>query len=197
MNLRNQLKSSSAQSHARLDRELSDFGPFTDPTRYRIFLNLMLKLHQRCGSSLAYVESEIELPSRNRSLEDLIRSDLLTLVHDESEARDLRDDPRSGASTKSAETMWGEAYVMEGSAMGGKMMYRQAESLLPQEFGRDYLRQLSFDAGKRWKAFVVALESETSGLDNGQVIAAAQNLFDDAYSIFQTLKSSDSIESSS
>lgn len=195
MNLRDQLKSSTAQSHDRLDRELRNFDPFVDQRHYRIFLMLMLNLHQRCSDSIAYVESQVDLPARKISLEELIRSDLQSLNHSGSIAN-CDSQPRQsqgnldGASHKSAESMWGEAYVMEGSAMGGEMMFRQAESALPVGLGRSYLRQLSLDAGERWRAFVLALKSiEASGLDADKVVIAAGNMFDDAYSIFLTLKS--------
>ena len=62
------------------------------------------------------------------------------------------------------------------------MIFCQAESFLPSEYGREYLRQLSIYAGERWKVFFTALKStETQGLDNSEVLNAAKNVFEDAY----------------
>lgn len=200
MNLRDQLKASTAQSHARLDRELRAWDPFKDRAHYRVFLMLMLNLHQRCSNSLHYVESELGLPARQHCIKTLILTDLETLGHNRqaSDSTFTTVDLGDSASPKSAETMLGEAYVLEGSAMGAKIMFRQAELSLPKESGSDYLRQLSHDAGERWKAFVRGLKAiEARGLETEKVVSAAGKVFDDAYSIFQALKSSDVLQPSS
>ena len=187
MNLRDQLKTSTMKSHSRLDRELRAFDPFHDPQRYQIFLLLMLNLHQRCGDSVAYAESQARLPPRDVSIRNLIISDLQTIGHRRPVSQDDLLSARS-VDPKSPETMWGEAYVMEGSAIGGRMMFRQAEKSLPAEYGRAYLRQLSSDAGERWSVFVKILNSvETRGMDADRIVAAAAEVFDHAYATFRNL----------
>lgn len=190
MQLRDHLKTATAESHSRLDNALRNFDPFGHSQRYQTFLSLMLQLHIRCRESLDYVEVEARIPSRDVPLEELISSDLQTLGVSELPAECTRA-ADSERLSKTPESMWGEAYVMEGSAMGGKMMFRQAELSLPIEYGREYLRQLSIDAGDRWKVFVTALKStETRSLDNDEVVTAAKNVFEDAYLMFNELKKS-------
>lgn len=51
---------------------------------------------------------------------------------------------------------WGVAYVIEGSRLGGQMLYRRlAESLAPHPL--DYLRGAGSQTGARWRDFLEAL----------------------------------------
>lgn len=199
--LREDLRTHTRQSHMDLDATMGSIRPFESAERYRCYLTGMRRLYEICEGSLAWVNQNEELPQRELELLDAIDRDLESLPNtlqptpDAGSAQSL---PTAGSISENAShpdlatenspaVMWGEAYVMEGSAMGGKFMYITAQEALPPSFGRNYLKQLSEDAKTRWRPFVAALEShEFSDADREQAIEAAREVFRKASRIFET-----------
>lgn len=67
-------------------------------------------------------------------------------------------DPKSSAITDPTAFGWGVAYVIEGSQLGGQVLFRRlAESLSPHPLG--YLQGAGRDTGARWKAFLAELKA--------------------------------------
>lgn len=57
----------------------------------------------------------------------------------------------------------GALYTVQGSTLGGKLIYRQLETLLPSEFGRSFFKGVPDDA-RNWQALCMALEKRPDDL---------------------------------
>ena len=183
MNLRTRLKQETSAAHTRVDDLIRELKPFSRQRGYRAYLLGMLQLHEYCRHSLEWVQSNSALERRDVDLEQLIRNDLLTVggVDFPGVAR------QNSIDSKTAAEAWGEAYVMEGSAVGGSYMYREADRVLATSIGKTYLAQLSKDAGSRWKMFVQALNFDCDELDQERAVASAKHVFDQAFRIYSGL----------
>ena len=78
----------------------------------------------------------------------------------------------------SAAYRWGVCYVIEGSQLGGKVLYgRLAERLAPHPLR--YLRGADAGPGPRWRAFMLALKAEvTTPEEVADACAGACDAFD-------------------
>ena len=88
------------------------------------------------------------------------------------------------------EHAFGCLYVMEGSTLGGKMIYKMVKETL----GIDHNKGVSFfygygpDTGNKWKNFQQSLESvsSTNSKADSQMIEAANNTFDKLKNWFES-----------
>ena len=85
---------------------------------------------------------------------------------------------------------WAQAYVMEGSAVGGSFMIRSARKKLDTDIGIAFLSQLAEDAKHRWPVFVKALTE--SNIDGDQAVLAARRVFDFAWEVFTPIDTASS-----
>jgi len=70
----------------------------------------------------------------------------------------------------------GALYTVQGSTLGGKILYRQLDSLLSDDCGREFFKGSS-DDGRHWQALCAALE--TKPRDIAQMEAGALAAFHD------------------
>ncbi len=88
--------------------------------------------------------------------------------------------------TPNRSSLLGSLYVIEGSNMGARMLYRDALALgLGSRYGASHLSLQSVDK-TRWPDFLALLEQ--SDIDISVAIASANNLFSIAYKAFAGLK---------
>ncbi|EKU82928.1 biliverdin-producing heme oxygenase [Massilia timonae] len=86
--------------------------------------------------------------------------------------------PHAWPQDASAAYRWGVAYVIEGSQLGGKVLYgKLAEPLGPHPLR--YLRGADEGPGPRWRAFMLALKENVKSPDEiGDACAGACAAFD-------------------
>jgi len=80
--------------------------------------------------------------------------------------------------TASAAYRWGVAYVVEGSQLGGAVLYKRlAARLAPHPL--DYLKPGADGPGPRWRAFMAALSAQVRSTDEiAEACAGARAAFD-------------------
>ena len=180
--LRARLREETRSSHRRLDGLMEERPPLAKSENYAWYLNGMLHLYTECESSLQICEREIGLPARAEPLSNLIRRDLAALdvaAAINSRGENSKDQPLDSLSPSEH---WGRAYVLEGSAMGGRMMARMAAERLGPPASHQFLKQLSDDAKMRWPLFVKAINQ--LDLDQASAIKSARSVFSLAYDFF-------------
>jgi heme oxygenase (biliverdin-IX-beta and delta-forming) len=86
--------------------------------------------------------------------------------------------PHAWPQDASAAYRWGVAYVIEGSQLGGKVLYgKLSERLAPHPLR--YLRGADEGPGPRWRAFMLALKEHVKSPDEiGDACAGACAAFD-------------------
>lgn len=166
--LRSALRARTASSHQELDQAVGHFG---DLASYGAFAISSFRFREGVEAALADAPPGWEVDP----LAPVIARDLADL--------DL-DVPASApapAIRTPAERL-GVAYVLEGSAVGARLLVREAQKLgLSDSFGA---RHLALQAGDhdRWRRFLAELETTTASHD--EVIAAAEATFRFALSIY-------------
>jgi len=182
LNLRMRLREETKASHRRLDNLMEQRPPLASRENYAWYLNGMLRLYTECDSSVQVCQRATDLPPRAVPLTTLIRSDLAALqivTAFEDSGMELK--VHSHESFSKAQD-WGRAYVLEGSAMGGKMMAKTASQRMGAPATHYYLQQLSSDATHRWPLFCKALNQFE--LDQDVAVEAARGVFELAYDFF-------------
>lgn len=151
------LRRATASRHAALDSHLPLSRESATLTDYASHLVLLRSWLAPLHASLA--QSPVGLPGMDRLAEierDLSHPSLSGLsVPDVSRAhcwpRDMSEAYR-----------WGMCYVVEGSQLGGMVLYqRLRERLAPHPLG--YLRGADEGPGPRWRAFMLALRASVQG----------------------------------
>ncbi|GAB3467040.1 biliverdin-producing heme oxygenase [Massilia terrae] len=167
------LRRATASRHAALDSQLPlshEAATLSDYASHLVLLrNWLVPLHA------ALAQSPAGLPGLNRLVEierDLAHPSLAGLfpTHDASAhcwPRDMSEAYR-----------WGICYVVEGSQLGGSVLYqRLRERLAPHPL--DYLRGAAEGPGPRWRAFMLALRAnvkDEAGIE--EACAGACDAFD-------------------
>jgi len=155
------LRVATSERHERLDSGLPLSGPAPDLHDYAQHLTLVRDWLAPLQAWLAGFDDgpQTVLPAVERLA--LISADL-----------DEPGMPAVGASATSdswphdasAAYRWGVAYVIEGSQLGGKVLYgRLAERLAPHPLR--YLRGADEGPGPRWRAFMLALKEHVKSPD--------------------------------
>ncbi len=146
MSLRADLRTATAEHHARLDAALDRFD-LTDPRAYRAFL----RAHARALLPIEQAIAGSPASAGWRARGPLLTDDLLALG--EPMPPPMPIDPVSDAGC------WGMRYVAEGSRLGGALLSRQVGAGLPA-------RYLGAHHGKgEWRGFLDALEA--AAVDGG------------------------------
>ena len=185
INLRQQLRSATTESHAKLDGVMDRHPPFASADNYRRYLSGMDRLYQHCDASVCWVESHTDLTTHSPPLRDLIRQDIASLGLANSVEMPISAENTTSVGLLTSDrpaVHWGRTYVIEGSSMGATFLVKQAEKELPENFGKTFLRQLASDAKNRWSVF--AAELAIADADSDEAVAAAIGVFDYAYQIF-------------
>ncbi|KQV83719.1 biliverdin-producing heme oxygenase [Rhizobium sp. Root1220] len=127
MPLRSALRAETSNSHAAVD---AIFGRFdlADPLRYRSFLSAHARIVPGVEAALERAGIDALVPDwPDRRRRALLMADLADL--------DVEMPPQLPAPALSEEAhLWGAAYVLEGSKLGGAMLARQVPSTLPSRY---------------------------------------------------------------
>lgn len=149
------LRQATAHLHAQVDQCLPLARPSPSLADYRSHLRVLNDWLQQ----LAHIEPappalaahRIQLAGDLAACEALLPPDAVT--------------HSPAVSTKTARSpafAWGVSYVLEGSRLGGRVLYRQlAERLAPHPL--NYLQGAGEQTGAHWKAFIAQLRAQAFG----------------------------------
>jgi heme oxygenase len=172
------LRNGTAHAHAELDAALAYFDSLDG---YRQYLASQYVFRTSAENMLSAGGFSTGVDGwQPVSLVDAIRDDMDDL--DVAEP-DLRDDGRvQFHSSADISSLFGSLYVLEGSNLGARLLYRKAQTLgLRADFGA---RHLAVQSGEkdRWSAFLALLEN--SEIDVAVAVSAANRTFQTALRAF-------------
>lgn len=147
------LRAATAPLHAEVDRSLPLARPSPSLADYRAHLRLLDAWMRRLA---AFEPGPPQLDAHRRQLADDLRlcDALLCAEPSLHEAG-----PAPETLQRDAAFAWGIAYVLEGSRLGGRVLYRQlAEHLAPHPL--NYLQGAGEQTGANWKAFTAGLRAQ-------------------------------------
>ncbi len=170
MSIRTHLRNATKESHQRLDRQFAQLEMFSSMQGYRDYLACMQAMQIHFGASVHRVAAKSDLPVRTRTIEGCLRADLASDI----EVIEYPETTRCIATANEPTSEdWGVAYVVEGSALGGRYLMAAASKRLPSSATTHFLRQLAEDAQLRWPRFLCVLESATIEWDKATEAALA------------------------
>jgi len=169
------LKRATHQTHERLDQRIMAERIFDSRERFAAFLRVQHRLHRHVAEVYAHASLHAvlpDLPARQRLA--AIEQDLADLgvpapapLHPT-----LRDVPLAAA--------LGWLYVVEGSALGGAVLYKMAARLgLDSSFGARHLAPAAEGVAAHWRQFTLALNAirltaeEEQCVEDGAIAAFA------------------------
>lgn len=169
------LRAATSERHERLDSGLPLSGPAPDLNDYATHLTMV---RDWLAPLQAWLDGFADGPQR--VLPAVGRLALTDADLNEPGMPPVRvpSTPRAWPQDASAAYRWGVAYVIEGSQLGGKVLYgKLAERLAPHPLR--YLRGADEGPGPRWRAFMLALKENVKSPDEiGDACAGACAAFD-------------------
>lgn len=166
--LRAALRNGTAEAHEELDRLV---GSFATVSEYGTFVMRSLRFRQVAEAAVAGAKIW-----RVEPLVSALRQDLSDLRLPATPLNALE------LTLASESERMGALYVLEGSALGGRLLLRRAQALgFSERFGARHLAYQTGDAG-RWKAFLAILGGDT--FDHDAAVGAARRTFDAAIAIY-------------
>lgn len=172
---RAQLRESTSQAHASLDRMV---GSFDSPDAYKNYLRGISTFREAVERKVALTTWPQQCAGWHAELfSDLIADDLRDL---EVTSQSSVDEPNL---EPSPEALLGMLYVLEGSALGSRVLYKRAQELgFDADFGARHLAVQS-RRSDRWPAFLALLES-ADAIDMELVANASRATFKTAEQAF-------------
>lgn len=162
------LRDATAEIHAKLEMLTASAGAFADRRRYGAYLLASLNARAAVETALSNANAASVWPTfTSRCIAGLMRQDVADLGLFVSPDMPLHNFALAGH----AATL-GALYVLEGSALGARMLVSQARALgLSEDFGARHLHAQAADR-QIWRDFLCVLE--TARLDDaGEAEAAA------------------------
>ncbi|MCC2970789.1 biliverdin-producing heme oxygenase [Massilia sp. IC2-476] len=170
------LRTATASRHERLDSGLPLSAPLPDLADYAAHLTMVRDWLAPLEAWLAGFDDG---PQRDPTLPPTAR--LALIEADLAEPGMVDTPPRAPASwpsDASAAYRWGVAYVIEGSQLGGAVLYGKLVGPLAPHPLR-YLRGLDVGPGPRWRAFMQALRAHVTSQEQiADACAGACDAFD-------------------
>lgn len=157
--VRSALREATAPLHAEVDSRLPLALPAPTLADYRAHLHLLAEWTERLRQ-LPVDAQRLDAQAAALAV-DLAECDRL-LGAPTVDATLAAADPRAAGPAGDADAFgWGVAYVIEGSQLGGQVLYRRlAEPLAPHPLA--YLQGHGRDTGPRWKAFLATLQQQVA-----------------------------------
>jgi heme oxygenase len=153
--LRYFLREQTAASHHRVDTAVGDWESLDD---YRRYLKSQFAFRHAMEAALADLDAPQDLqPFTRRVFAPLVRQDMIDLGDN---LTPMPAPARLGIGLDNRSTLLGMLYVLEGAALGARLLVRRAEALgLNAAHGA---RHLAAQAGDKlgWPQFVTLLEAE-------------------------------------
>jgi heme oxygenase len=164
MSLRNALRTGTSDCHAVVDRLFGHFD-LSDRGRYAAFLLAHARVIPAAEQALARGGIESLLPDwTDRRRSDMLTADLSALGLASPQPLDVAD-------FSSQDELWGAAYVLEGSKLGGAILAKLVPDTLPSTY-------IGHQGPKgAMKAFMERLDGAHI-IDEDRAIAAARSIFD-------------------
>lgn len=161
------LRRATAEAHARLDTALDLPARLADATERRRVVARFLSLHESAEPALApWSAARPELAAATGSRAALIRADLAALGGAPTPAP-----PAPPVDTLGRALGW--HYVLEGSALGGKVIQREMARRGADLRGLGFLSPYGARTGERWRGFVDLLDRlHADGSADGDEIVA-------------------------
>lgn len=177
--LRFHLRQQTAEAHARLDAAV---GEFDSRESYGRYLHALLAFREPIETALG----RATLPDdfKPRDIAQAIRADMIDLGIDP--PGDTQPAARTSLNTPSA--VLGTLYVLEGSALGARLLYKRAQELgFTAGFGARHLAQQAGDR-ESWPKFLALLERHPSSESEATARAsiAAFELALDAFCVLES-----------
>lgn len=148
------LRAATGPLHSEVDRCLPLARPSPSLADYRNHLRLLDAWMRRLA---AFEPGPPPLDAHRRQLADDLRL-CDALLPAEPSPHEAGTDP--GTVRRDAAFVWGLAYVLEGSRLGGRVLYRQlAERLAPHPL--NYLQGAGEQTGAQWKGFIAELRAQS------------------------------------
>lgn len=185
--LRDRLRCETKESHARLDLIIDDLSPFDSALGYRIYLKGLFSLYSIYGDAIDWTSEMAGIDPTAKELQSAIKNDLNGTI-----------DMKVAATQQvnvihSVNLNWAAGYVMEGSAMGARMITglransigvpSECRRIAPGSMGCSYLLKLAGDSFDRWPAFVTAMKE--ADCDDDLVVEEAKSVFCVAENVFR------------
>jgi heme oxygenase len=169
------LRASTSHAHASLDRLIGQFRSVADYERYALGL---FAFRIPFEEKLAAIDwPDVFAQWRPQPIGHALRADLL----------DLGLTPCLGADSallpQDVESLLGALYVIEGSALGARILFRRAQAIgLSEIHGARHLA-LQSGAPEHWRNFLIVLEQEMA-IEFESVVAASNAMFQTAERAF-------------
>ncbi|MDQ0318862.1 heme oxygenase [Pararhizobium capsulatum DSM 1112] len=168
------MRERTAQAHADVDEAI---GALDTMESYRSYLASLYAFRKPIEDRLAETTLPAELgPWRPRMIADAIAGDMTDLGIAVPAATRFPF-PLDG------DALFGTLYVLEGSSLGARVLYKRAEALgLNESFGARHLALQSGDI-EGWRGFLSVLET-VEPFDLGSAVAASNKAFATAHDAF-------------
>ena len=174
------LRSQTAAAHAVLEAELDIAATIADEARYRRVLEKFLGFHATAESRWSALQSwpVAGYDPREPRKSDWLRADLLTLGLATEAVEELAR-PVAPLPVDDVATAFGCAYVLEGSALGGRQIAKMLASFPETERPRRFFTSDGADVTARWKTFREALEhfAAATGAADEKIVEGAEGTF--------------------
>lgn len=169
------LKAATRDSHGALDKRIMAGDIFADRSSFARFLRVQYRFHRSIDALYASPALDALLPdlAERRRLQQ-VRSDLEDL-----EQALPGEDIAALGNDLPLPTALGWLYVVEGSNLGGTVLYKMAAALgLDRDFGARHLAAHPDGAARHWREFTAALDAVVlSPAQEQEVIDAADAAF--------------------
>lgn len=172
--MRFHLRECTAAAHARLDASI---GVFDSRSAYRHYLSGMLGFREAAEDAVTHADYPGWFGKwRPRSIAAALRADMadlgMTAPAEPYRRRDL------GPALDNPAALLGTLYVLEGSALGARLLYARAIALgLDEEFGARHLSLQTQDKDS-WRDFVNILERAGAIVGRAEAVRASLDAFD-------------------
>lgn len=171
--LRQRLRESTDRAHRELEAAVEREGLLQSATGYERFLLGWHRLQ-------AAVEGALDAAGAERLIPDWHERRRLALL--ETDLRELGlavpSHPDVELRLASDGAVLGAAYVLEGAALGARVVQPAIESLGPPVSGAvRFLTGAGAESGRQWRAFVDLLERRSGSVDHAAAVEAAHEVF--------------------
>ena len=176
----NDLKYQTAKSHKQLeDNPLSGeiLSASVSANSYQSYLSKLYSIHKACEDQIYPVLRTAISDLQRRIKSTLITSDLIATGFSSKRIAQL---PVHHFQTSDLPEALGIMYVLEGSTLGGRILFRHIQEKLGFDAGNgaSFFAGYGADTGIMWKTFIYSLEREAlAGKFQQRIIASAVDTF--------------------
>ncbi|QDT63156.1 Heme oxygenase [Calycomorphotria hydatis] len=182
--LRDDLRATTSPLHQELDIAVAGSSPFDSPENYAAYLKNMDQLYAAFGADCDTVSRMFELPVITVELRRDIEADLLSVGHKINEEVHRTNSRLSDQLADNVARQVGHSYVMEGSALGARYMFKRVEAKSNSGMSFRFLKSLAEGASARWPTYVAGLSKLQIPPDDA--VAGACEVFQYAIQLFNS-----------